>query len=324
MAVATALLVGATAFAVFSSARPPLLGSLPDFALVAHDGSRVSRERLTGKAFVADFIFTRCGGACPAMTSQMARLQTGLPPGTGLVSFTVDPVFDTPEVLARYATTHGAGPGWLFVTGPKGALHALATQGFKLAAMEVPPEERRTTDDGPFLHSSKLVLVDGRGGIRGYYDSDSAVARRRLVRDAAAVGPYGVLPRLNAALNATAAVLLAFGYVSIRSGRRAAHRNCMLAALACSALFLTAYLSYHARVGSVRFPGEGFPRATYLTVLATHTVLAAAVAPLILVALRRALRGRFEGHRRMARVAFPLWSYVSVTGVIVFWMLYRL
>jgi putative membrane protein len=322
--VATALLVGATAFAVFSSARPPVLRSLPDFALVAHDGSRVSRERLSGRAFVADFIFTRCGGACPAMTSQMARLQKELPPGTGLVSFTVDPVFDTPEVLARYAAAHGAGPGWLFVTGPESALHALATQGFKLAAMEVPPEERRTGDDGPFLHSSKLVLVDGRGDIRGYYDSESAGARHRLVRDAAVVGPYGVLPRLNAALNATAAVLLAFGYVAIRSGRRTAHRNCMLAALACSALFLTAYLSYHARVGSVRFPGEGLVRDAYLAILGTHTVLAAAVVPLILVAVWRALRGRFEVHRRVARWAFPVWSYVSVTGVIVFWMLYRL
>jgi uncharacterized membrane protein YozB (DUF420 family)/cytochrome oxidase Cu insertion factor (SCO1/SenC/PrrC family) len=323
-AVTTAALVGATAFIAFSSARPPFLGSLPEFALVAQDGSPVSRGRLAGKAFVADFIFTRCGAACPAMTFVMARLQTELPPGTALVSFTVDPAFDTPEVLARYAATHGAGPGWLFVTGTKSALYALATQGFKLAAMEVPPEDRRTSEDGPFLHSSKLVLVDPRGSIRGYYDSESPGARRRLVRDAAIVGPYGVFPRLNAALNATTAVLLVFGYVSIRSGRRAAHRNCMLAALACSALFLTTYLSYHVRVGSVRFPGEGFVRGTYLSILATHTALAALAAPLIVVALSLALRGRFESHRRMARVAFPLWSYVSVTGVIVFWMLYRL
>ena len=323
-AVATAALVGATAFLAFSGARAPLLGSLPEFSLVAHDGSPVSRARLAGTPFVADFIFTRCGGACPAMTAQMARLQTELPPGTALVSFTVDPVFDTPEVLARYAASHGARPGWLFVTGSRSALYGLATVGFKLAAMEVPPEERRTGEDGPFLHSSKLVLVDAQGRIRGYYDSESAGARRRLVRDAVGVGPYGVFPRVDAALNAATAVLLTFGYVSIRSGRRAAHRNCMLAALACSALFLATYLSYHARVGSVRFPGEGLVRGTYLAILASHTVLAAAVAPLVLVALGRALRGRFESHRRMARVAFPLWSYVSVTGVVVFWMLYRL
>jgi uncharacterized membrane protein YozB (DUF420 family)/cytochrome oxidase Cu insertion factor (SCO1/SenC/PrrC family) len=310
-------------FALSSSVRPPLLGRLPDFSLVAQDGSAVSRGRLAGRSFVADFIFTRCAGACPAMTSQMARLQRELPRGTGLVSFTVDPAFDTPEVLGRYAAAHGAGPGWLFVTGPASALHALATQGFRLAAMEVPPEERRSGDEGPFLHSSKLVLVDGQGGIRGYYDSEDPVARRRLVRDTALVGPYGNLPRLNAALNATAAVLLAFGYGYIRSGRRAAHRNCMLAALACSVLFLGAYLSYHARVGSVRFPGEGLVRGTYLAILGTHTLLAAAVVPLIVVALWRALRGRFEAHRRVARWAFPVWSYVSVTGVIVFWMLYR-
>jgi uncharacterized membrane protein YozB (DUF420 family) len=322
--VATAALVGVTAFLVFSGARPPLFGRLPDFSLVAQDGSPVSRGRLAGRPFVADFIFTRCAGACPAMTAQMARLQNDLPAGTALVSFTVDPVFDTPEVLARYAATHGARPGWLFVTGSRSALYGLATEGFKLAAMEMPPEERRSGDDGPFLHSSKLVLVDAQARIRGYYDSESAVARRRLVRDAVAVGPHGALPRLNASLNATAAVLLVFGYVSIRTGRRTAHRNCMLAALACSILFLASYLSYHARVGSVRFPGEGFERGAYLTILATHTVLAAAVAPLVLIALGRALRGRFQSHRRIARVAFPLWSYVSVTGVIVFWMLYRL
>ena len=292
---------------------PPLLGTLPAFSLVAHDGTTVSRDRLAGRVVVVDFIFTRCGGVCPAMTAHMARLQTELPAGTELVSFTVDPVFDTTEVLARYAKAHEARPRWLFVTGPRDELHALATQGFKLAAMELPPDQQRADGDGPFLHSSKFVLVDGGGALRGYYDSEESTDRRRLARDAALVGPYGALPRLNAALNTASAVLLGFGYVLIRSGRRAAHRNSMVAALLCSGLFLAAYLVYHAHVGSIRFPREGALRAVYFTILLTHTVLAVVILPLIGVTLGRALRERFDRHRRLGRLTLPLWGYVSVT-----------
>ena len=126
------------------------------------------------------------------------------------------------------------------------------------------------------------------------------------------------LPTLNAVLNATSALLLLVGYLLIRAGRREAHRKVMLLALACSALFLTSYLVYHFQVGSVRFRGEGPVRTL------THTVLAVAIVPLVLVTLSRALRGRFELHRRLARLTLPLWAYVSVTGVVVYWMLYRL
>ena len=132
------------------------------------------------------------------------------------------------------------------------------------------------------------------------------------------------LPALNAALNAASALLLAGGYVLIRHGRRRAHRVVMLSALACSALFLTSYLVYHAQVGSVRFPGRGTIRTVYLTILATHTVLAAAIVPLVAVTLSRALRGSFDRHRRLARITLPLWAYVSITGVVIYWMLYRL
>jgi uncharacterized membrane protein YozB (DUF420 family) len=132
------------------------------------------------------------------------------------------------------------------------------------------------------------------------------------------------LPALNAALNASAAALLALGYVLIRSGRRDAHRRVMLLALATSALFLASYLVYHFQVGSVRFTRSGTIRTVYLTILATHTVLAAAIVPLVAVTVARALRGRFADHRRLARVTLPLWGYVSVTGVVIYWMLYRL
>ena len=132
------------------------------------------------------------------------------------------------------------------------------------------------------------------------------------------------LPTLNAALNALAAGFLIWGFVLIRTGRREAHRRAMLAAVTCSAVFLVSYLAYHAQVGSVRFARTGPIRTVYLTILLTHTVLAAAILPLVLVTLRRAQRGDFARHRRLARITFPLWAYVSVTGVVVYWMLYRL
>jgi putative membrane protein len=132
------------------------------------------------------------------------------------------------------------------------------------------------------------------------------------------------LPALNAFLNASSALLLATGYALIRRGRRDAHKRVMLAALASSALFLTSYLVYHAQVGSVRFRGQGAVRTVYLTILLTHTVLAVAIVPLVATTLVPALRGRFDRHRRLARVTLPLWAYVSVTGVVIYWMLYRL
>jgi uncharacterized membrane protein YozB (DUF420 family) len=132
------------------------------------------------------------------------------------------------------------------------------------------------------------------------------------------------LPTLNATLNATSALLLVAGYLLIRRGRQQAHRRAMLAAVTCSALFLVSYLVYHAQVGSVRFQGQGWIRTVYFTILLTHTVLAAAIVPLVLVTLVRGLQGRFDRHRRIARVTFPLWAYVSVTGVVIYVMLYRL
>ena len=134
----------------------------------------------------------------------------------------------------------------------------------------------------------------------------------------------GFLPALNALLNTTAAALLAWGWTLIRRGHREKHRRVMLAAFATSVLFLASYLVYHAQAGSVRFQKTGPIRTVYLTILLTHTVLAAAVAPLALVTLTRALKGRFESHRAIARWTLPVWLYVSVTGVVVYLMLYRL
>lgn len=132
------------------------------------------------------------------------------------------------------------------------------------------------------------------------------------------------LPAVNAILNATAAGLLVWGFALIRSGRKAAHRRVMLAAFTVSVLFLISYVVYHAQVGTVRFQKTGAIRTTYLSILLTHTLLAAAVPVLAVITLTRALRGRFDKHRRIARWALPIWLYVSVTGVVVYLMLYRM
>jgi uncharacterized membrane protein YozB (DUF420 family) len=132
------------------------------------------------------------------------------------------------------------------------------------------------------------------------------------------------LPALNACLNATSFVLIVTGWLLIRRGQRVAHKRVMLAALASSTLFLVSYLTYHAQVGSVRFQREGPIRTVYFAILLTHTVLAVVIVPLVLITVTHGLRERFDRHRRIARVTMPLWAYVSVTGVVIYWMLYRM
>lgn len=132
------------------------------------------------------------------------------------------------------------------------------------------------------------------------------------------------LPALNACLNATSATLLVLGYVQIRRKNILAHRLCMSAAFLTSTVFLVSYLFYHYHHGSTRFQGQGAIRGLYLTILLTHTVLAAVIVPMILLTLARALKGDFARHKPLARWTLPIWLYVSVTGVIVYLMLYQL
>jgi len=132
------------------------------------------------------------------------------------------------------------------------------------------------------------------------------------------------LPHLNACLNATSAVLLLSGYSFIRARKVAAHRACQVAALVVSLLFLTSYLIYHYNHGSTRFQGTGIVRPIYFTILLTHTILAVVIVPLVAMTFYRALRNDFARHRRIARITLPLWLYVSITGVIVYLMLYQI
>jgi uncharacterized membrane protein YozB (DUF420 family) len=135
---------------------------------------------------------------------------------------------------------------------------------------------------------------------------------------------YAIFPAINATLNGMSAILLLTGHSLIKRGRMAAHRAVMLTALATSTLFLISYLYYHYHVGSVHFRGQGWSRPVYFIVLISHTTLAVVIVPLIIITLVRALRERFDRHRAIARWTYPLWMYVSVTGVIVYFMLYHL
>ena len=131
------------------------------------------------------------------------------------------------------------------------------------------------------------------------------------------------LPALNASLNAVATTLLVAGYICIRRGRRDLHKRCMLAALATSAAFLVSYVTYHYNAGSRPFPGQGAIRYVYFSILIPHVILAAAVLPLALVTTTRGLRSQFDRHVRIARWTLPIWLYVSVTGVLIYLMLYQ-
>ena len=134
--------------------------------------------------------------------------------------------------------------------------------------------------------------------------------------------PVSSLPRLNACLNAASAVLLVTGYSFIRRRKILPHKICMLSAVACSAIFLVSYIYFHARAGVIYFQGRGWIRPAYFTILTTHTILAVAILPLVVITLTFALRARFARHKAIARWTFPIWLYVSVTGVVIYWLLY--
>jgi uncharacterized membrane protein YozB (DUF420 family) len=134
---------------------------------------------------------------------------------------------------------------------------------------------------------------------------------------------YAIFPVINATLNGTSAVLLVTAHRQIKLGRMAAHRALMLTAVFTSSLFLASYLYYHWHVGSVHFPSQGLWRWIYLSILTSHTILAITIVPLVIITLSRALRERFDQHRDIARWTYPLWLYVSVTGVVIYFMLYH-
>jgi protein SCO1 len=166
---------------------PPVLFQLPEFSLVNRDGRPVTLKSLAGAPWIADFVFTRCPASCPLMTARLARLDRDLPRDLGvrLVSISVDPENDTPQVLQRYAVSFNASDRWLFLTGDGPQIYRLSKEGFKLAVDASPQATAGTAE--PILHSTRFVLVDGKGGVRGFYDGFDEDSMKKLERDLAAL-----------------------------------------------------------------------------------------------------------------------------------------
>jgi protein SCO1 len=164
----------------------PVLGSVPEFSLTERSGLAVTRQDLEDTVWIAGFIFTRCSGVCPRMAANMRMLQEKLAdaPGVKIAAFSVDPEYDTPEVLQEYARRFKADPKkWLFLTGDKETIYRLSSQHFHLGVGEIPPEEREAADQA-VQHSSKFALIDGRGQIRGYYSGENSEGLDQLASDA--------------------------------------------------------------------------------------------------------------------------------------------
>jgi protein SCO1/2 len=161
----------------------PVYGTVPGFTLIERGGTTVRAEDLAGRIWIADFIFTRCGGTCPALTATLASALRRVPDGTIAVSFSVDPERDDPATLQRYATQFGADPAhWLFLTGERATIERVVREGFRLSLAELPPGERERSPE-PITHSDRFVLVDRDLRIRGYYHGTDADGVSKLVHD---------------------------------------------------------------------------------------------------------------------------------------------
>lgn len=315
-----------------SSSTDPLYTSLekevPAFSLTERSGRTITQDDLRGKTCVVSFFFTNCAAGCARTQASMKRLQDDLAryPDVLLVSITVDPQNDTPEVLRKYAEHWKADPSrWLFLTGPEQEIYQLIRNGFFLAVQK----NNETTDPGmAIVHSFHLMVVDRQGKVCGFIhdgrEPDEVTRLEARVKQLAGQVPW---PAINASLNGCCAVLLVLGYITIRARRIVTHKVLMLCALAVSGAFLTCYLYYHLVVQHgqpTRFTGEGLARPVYFGILLSHTGLAVVVAPLALVTTYLGLSNRLGRHMTLARWTLPLWLYVSVTGVVVYWMLYHL
>ena len=328
-------------------------GTFPvgDFQLIESSGRHIDQTDLEGRVWIAAFVFTRCPLSCPLISRAMKGLQGRLArTNVQLVSISVDPENDTPAVLTEYAARLEASPDrWWFLTGPKSSIHDLVQTRFKLGLMESTPAERAAGSE-TIIHSDRLALVD-RGQIVGFFDSTDSNSLDALVARASRLSlPHWVrlLPAVNAGLNTLCAAFLLAGWNFIRRRQISfekvssphdfprppvalvdqpavrAHATCMLLAVITSAAFLTTYLIYHSQAGSVSFPHGGSLQKIYLTILTSHTILAVVVVPLVIVTLIRALRRDFPRHFRIAQLTFPIWLYVSITGVVIYLLLYHL
>ena len=299
----------------------PILAEAPSFTLTDTTGSPFSSDALRGKVWVGYFFFSTCSGPCPIMNRQMAEIAREFADmsGVAFVGFSVDPTVDTPQRLAEYGKQFGADPGkWHMLTGPLDEITKIGVA-LKVGAA-----------DQPIFHSTRFILVDAQGRVRGYHTGTEADGVASLKRDLhALLGPArpvpSKLPTTNAILNAIAALFLIAGRMAIKSMKsRELHQRMMTAAFLSSVLFLVFYLYYHAQTGArTPYHGEGAMRLAYYAILMTHIPLAGLMVPFILAALYFAWRGQFERHVRVVRWLWPVWMYVSATGVLIYLMLYR-
>jgi protein SCO1/2/putative membrane protein len=320
--------------------------SVASFSLTERNSDTVTNADLQGKVWVAAFVITRCpDGKCPAVTRTMQQLQKDFAkyPDVRLVTFTADPKRDTLEDLKRYADAHEADPQrWLFLTGEEETIDQLQ-RSFYLRAGERKPDD--TT------HSTRLLVIDRNGLLSASYiglvrdvadtaaQEDFAKDMRQLKRLVAKLSQPELpgwmpsdFPMFNAILNSISFCLVFLGWVAIRVRLIRVHITCMVIAIIVSAVFLSSYLFYHLVVKGgepTRF-ADAAPTAPawvgtlYLLILGSHTILAIPAAPLILYTAYQGMRNRIASHVWIARWVLPIWLYVSVTGVVVYVMLYRL
>ena len=323
-----------------------VISQIQDFNLTNHLGQAVTLDDFLGEVWIADIIFTRCPGPCARMSRRMEAIQKALPPTlpVRLVSLTTDPSYDTPDVLQAYGKRYHADPErWWFLTGDEANLGRLAMQGLKLAVQEKEESDREVPED-LFIHSTLIVVVDRQGRLRAAFESlpraeddtgdpvnledsfgptrDDIIKVAMLLQRENRLLTLQDLPAVNAGLNGLSALLLLAGFVFIKRGNKVSHQQCMVGALISSTLFLASYLTYHALVGHTSFRDPAWFRPWYLALLVSHVLLAAAIVPLVLVTATRAFRERFEAHKKIARWTWPLWMYVSVTGVMIYFILY--
>jgi protein SCO1/2/putative membrane protein len=304
------------------------------FALKECGGKTIHDRDLLGKIWVAQFFYPGCN-LCSKNTPTMQKLQELCRGKSDVRLVSIDLLDVSLPTLKEFASDHQADlEQWLFLTGPQEKTHEIVRLGF--FNMVLP---RRDRTAGELVdHSTYLVLVDHAGMIVGYVNGvepgaaevlkeeiDRLRTRRRMEERIPVVGAD--LPWFNALLNSTCTVLLLLGWILIRLRFETLHKIVMLLALAVSMIFLSSYLFYHFAVlemEPMRFRGEGGVRYVYFTILLSHTILAIVVAPLALTIAVQGLRDARMIHVKLARWTLPIWLYVSVTGVVVYWMLYRM
>ncbi len=328
------------------------------FALKDQDNNDRTRDDLLGKVWIASFQFTRCTGPCPTISKTMERLQKDLAsrPDVRLVTFTVDPDNDGPSELKEYAGRFHANPDrWLFLWGKdREGLYRFFREQFHIHAAL---REGNVPVGQKVDHQTRLVLIDRKGYIRGYYDGlpdlstgpgesplpdpektfeqDLKRLERRVDKLLLPETPSYLpsdFPFFNAFLNGVCVVLLLLGYSAIRLRLYRVHGALMLTAIAVSALFLASYLYFHIVIKGgqpTRFADQaiGAPAWVgwlYAGILLTHTLLAVVATPLALYTAYQGLAGKLRRHVWIGRITLPVWLYVSVTGVVVYWMLYRM